>query len=224
MKSKLTGIILAAIILASVSIMVPVGSPETPFNVYLSSNSINPGEEFFIFGTALGVEGVNILIISPSGPYGDRIDGSGTDIYHRIASVSDIDTTFSTKISVGPEVETGSYLVVVLSPGRDTVYSGFAGDVDVSNFVEELEDQSGPLGYNQDQFLAKIEDAISATGADDLMWTDYIDVGRGGKRPYGACVYAEEGVMVTSREFQCDCTYHWTGGVAASLAYYIDKN
>jgi hypothetical protein len=129
-------------------------------------------------------------------------------------------------ISVGPEVETGSYLVLVLHPGRDGVYSGLAGDVGVNNFVEELEDQYGPIGYNQDQFLATIEDAtINAPGIDDSMWTDYIDVGGAGIRPYGACAYSEEGVMsIEMREFECDCTFHWTGDAAASLADYIDQN
>ena len=93
----------------------PVGSSETSFNAYLSTNSVNPGDDFFIEGVAYGQESVNILIVSPRGPYGDRIDGLGTGIYHRIASVSDIDNTLSLKISVGLEVETGSYLVLVPS-------------------------------------------------------------------------------------------------------------
>jgi hypothetical protein len=114
---------------------------------------------------------------------------------------------------------------LVLNPGGDCVYNGFTGDVGVSNFVEELEDQYGPLGFTQDQFLAIIEDTISTAGSDDSLWKGYIDVGRGGKRPYGACTYTEEGVMsIDMKEFECDCTFHWTGGAAASLADYIDEN
>jgi len=223
MKSKTIGIVLAAILLASILVAItPVESSETWLSVDLSTNSVNISDEFFIFGTALGVDGVNILIVPPKGGGGDRIDGSGTGIYHKIA-LTDVDDVFSQKISVGLGIETGIYLVLVLHPGRDGVYSGFAGGVGVSNFVEELEEQYYISFKNQAQILEIIEDAITAPGGDDLMWTGSIAVGSEGKQPYEACAYSEEGVMsIDMGELECDCTFHWTGYTAASLAHDID--
>jgi hypothetical protein len=222
MRSKTIGILLAAILLASILVAIaPVESSETWLNAELSTNSVNITDEFFIFGTALGVDGVNILIVPPKGGGGDRIDGSGTGIYHRIA-LTDVDDAFSQKISVGLGIDTGIYLVVVLHPGRDGVYSGFPGGVSVSNFMEELEKHISVK--SQAQIIEIIEDAITAPGSDDLMWTGTIAVESEVKQPYGACAYSEECVMsIMRREVECDCTFRWTGYAAASLAGDIDR-
>jgi len=81
------------------------------------------------------------------------------------------ESAFTKKICVGIDVDTGSYLVVVLSKGRDGVYGrGY------NNLTEALADYN-LTEKTQDQVLAILEDAtVGAAGSDDFMWIEYINV------------------------------------------------
>jgi len=143
----------------------------------LSSKTIAQGDSFTISGTAPGSKALNTLIIAPKGQAGSRIDGTGSGIYDTAISVSETDNTFSKKISVGENVDTGSYLIVVLSPGSDGVYNGLpAGANNVNNF--NLSAAGYTLsGKTQGELLDIIQDAtVNAAGSDDLIWVEYIKV------------------------------------------------
>ena len=81
------------------------------------------------------------------------------------------ESAFTKKICVGIDVDTGSYLVVVLSKGRDGVYGrGY------NNLTEALADYN-LTEKTQAQILAILEDAtVGAAGSDDFVWIEYINV------------------------------------------------
>jgi hypothetical protein len=135
-----------------------------------STDSVDLGDEFTISGIAKGSKSVDILIISPKGAGGTKIDGTARGMYMVSTSVSMVDGTFSKKINVGPNVDTGSYLVAVLSPGADGKY----GKVGWINLAEALS-QYTLTARTQDEILEILDDII--TLSDDLMWVDYIKVG-----------------------------------------------
>ena len=148
----------------------------------ISTKTIAQGDDFRIEGKAKGTKEVDILIIAPKGSSGSIITGSTgdrlvtttetTNIYHAHASVSETDYTFTKKISVDDNADTGKYLVIVLSPGSDSKY-GKAGYDSIGK----------ALGYytlggkTQDEILDIIQDAtFGAVSSDDLVWSTYLRV------------------------------------------------
>ncbi|MBA7524549.1 hypothetical protein ES705_16690 [subsurface metagenome] len=144
----------------------------------LSSTSVAQEDDFTISGTAKGSRSIDIVIVAPTGSGGSLIEPGAstlgpTNIYWGSTSVSEIDDTFSKKVDAGANVDTGSYLVVVLSKGSDDKY-GKLGD---NNLVEAVVDRYSLSGRTQEQILAILEDAtFGAAGSDDLSWVGYINV------------------------------------------------
>jgi len=142
----------------------------------LSTDSVARGGNFMVNGTAGGVGNVDMVVVAPKGSNGSMICPTGTplragtNIYYAVVPVT-AECTFTKKICVGTDVDTGSYLVVVLSKGRDGGYGrGY------NNLTEALADYS-LTGKTQAQILAILEDATAgAAGSDDLMWIEYINV------------------------------------------------
>jgi len=151
----------------------------------ISTNTIAQDDDFRIKGKAKGSKEVDILIIAPKGSSGSIITGSTgdalvttgpsgetTNIYHAHASVSETDYTFTKKISVDDNADTGKYLVIVLSPGSDSKY-GKAG----YDSIEEALGYYTLGGKTQDEILDIIQDAtFGAVGSDDLAWRTYLRV------------------------------------------------
>jgi PKD repeat protein len=143
----------------------------------LSTESVAQADDFRISGKAQGSKEVDIVIVSPKGAGGSTIVPGGTElakgVYHTSTSVSTTDNTYTKKIEVGGDVDTGRYLIVVLSKGGDGVYGNDAANTDLTKAL---------AGYNliaktQEQILAIAEDATSgAAGSDDLMYLLYIKV------------------------------------------------
>jgi hypothetical protein len=92
-----------------------------------------------------------------------------TTIYYATTSVSETDNTFSKKVTVGGDVDTGNYLVAVLSPGADGKY----GKVGWHNLTAALNDYT-LTARTQGEVLAILEDIT--TLSDDLIWIEYIKV------------------------------------------------
>ena len=156
----------------------------------LSTDSVDSDDEFTISGTAKGSKEVNILIVAPKGSSGSVISGSSgdkmintrpdgttekTNIYYKTTSVSTTDDTFEKKIDVGDDVDTGSYLVILITPGPDGKYGKYGDDKLVSSVDAAL----APYYFaakTQEEVLAIIEDAIALS--DDLLWLDYVKVGK----------------------------------------------
>jgi hypothetical protein len=154
----------------------------------LSTDSVAQGDDFTINGTAKGSKDVNILIVAPKGSSGSVISGSSgdrmintrtdgttenTNIYYKTTTVSTTDGTFSKKIDVGENVDTGSYLVILITPGADGKYGKSGCDKLVSDRYAAF----APYYFaakTQEDVMAIIEDAISLS--DDLIWVEYIKV------------------------------------------------
>ncbi|RLI00413.1 hypothetical protein DRO38_06510, partial [Candidatus Bathyarchaeota archaeon] len=154
----------------------------------VSAENISRGDDFTITGEAKGSKEVDILIIAPKGSSGSIITGSSayrlvtiqpdgtpgevTNIYRASVPVSETDYTFTKKISVDVNADTGKYLVIVLSPGSDSKY-GKAG-------YDSIERALGDYtlgGKTQDEIFDIIQDAtFGAVGSDDLAWRTYLRV------------------------------------------------
>ncbi|NQE44923.1 hypothetical protein C5S31_02710, partial [ANME-1 cluster archaeon GoMg2] len=171
----------------------------------LSSDLVDPGDEFTISGTAKGSKSVDILIVAPKGYSGTNIeDSSWKEMYIWSTGVSTTDGTFSKKISVGDDVDTGRYLVVVLSKGSDGVY-GCCNEVDMIGgasvasptptptpptptptpgrrgggggvTIEEALDCYSLKTRTQNEMLAVFENIIELS--DDLIWVSYVAIGK----------------------------------------------
>jgi len=145
--------------------------------VQLSKENVAKGDSFTINGFGLWPnDSLNLLIIGPKGGGSTLIDGNGKGIYNTIETV-DAEGNFSRGIYVGVGVDTGRYIVVVLTPGRDEYYGMYPGTSSVNNFMEELANTYDLTGKTQEQLIEIIRDeTVYATGSDDLMWMGSIDV------------------------------------------------
>jgi hypothetical protein len=152
--------------------------------VELSTNEIALDDYFWIKGEAPGSDNLNILVVSPKGTSGTKID-TGTfaglpTIHAQITSVSCVDYSFEHKVAVHEDSDTGNYLVVVLSPGCDKTYNGVGATV--SEFMSSVIGVYALdcIARTQEQFLSIIMDAtVNFAGSDDLFWMGYIRVQEG---------------------------------------------
>jgi len=151
----------------------------------VSAKIIAQDDDFKIKGKAKGTKQVDILIIAPKGSGGTVITGGPglvtirgdgtteeTNIYHASASVSETDYTFTKKITVDDDADTGNYLVIVLSPGSDGMY-GKAGYTKIERALGDYTLSA----KTQDEVLDIVRDAtFGAVGSGDLMWLTYVRV------------------------------------------------
>ena len=167
-----------------------------PLQVNISTKNVEQGGNFTISGTIqptrnLEIEGrpitiqlsksLNIVIIPPKGYNGTNINGTMGNIYSTVVSVSKTDYTFTKEISVGSNVDTGNYLVMVLSPGGDwgegCIYDGLTGNVGTNNFWRELNNQYNLVDKTQAQICSIILNAtVQGYAGDDAGWVGYIKV------------------------------------------------
>jgi PGF-CTERM protein len=149
----------------------------------LSTPVVAQDDDFTISGTAKGTKSVDIVIVSPKGAGGTKIDGAGkaaltlcpekgqVGIYMATASVSETDFTFTKKISVGEDVDTGTYAILALSPGSDGLYGKAGFD---SLELALCEYTIG--GRTQSELWAIIEDIADPKLSDDLPYFLYVKV------------------------------------------------
>ena len=150
----------------------------------LSTTLVACGDDFRVSGVSRNADSVNILVIPPRGSDGTQIetgsvnsDKPSENIYHKTASVSKIDREFEKRITVDKDADTGKYLVVVLSPGKDGRYG--ATDADPSGIFSKLVKDYGldVTAMTQEKLVAIIQDAtVDAVGSDDLIWLGYVKV------------------------------------------------
>jgi diacylglycerol kinase family enzyme len=150
----------------------------------LSTTLVACGDDFRVSGVSRNADSVNILVIPPRGSDGTQIatgsvnsDKPSENIYHKTASVSKINREFAKEITVDKDADTGKYLVVVLSPGKDGRYG--ATDADPSGIFSKLVKDYGldVTAMTQEKLVAIIQDAtVDAVGSDDLIWLEYVKV------------------------------------------------
>ncbi|HUV03274.1 MAG TPA: NosD domain-containing protein [Desulfobacteria bacterium] len=208
----------------------PLVKPVGPgLTVRLSTDSVDLGDSFTISGTAYRQNSLNVILVGPKGSDSDKIDGSGPGIYGATTAVSEINYTFSEIIDVDYDADTGIYLVVVLGPGRDALYNGFAEPTGVGDFMAHLAQEYNLTSKTQKQLLAILEDAtVGAAGSDDLMWIGHIKVGPlifdTGKGTYPSIMGTHNGTIEPSDNISVSTLYTYpcagTGGHTESIELY----
>jgi len=169
----------------------PTRSPDGTTNVLmlapwltagLSTDSVDQENDFVVYGTAPGSMEVTLLYVPPRGGGGKSLlDKWMTGLSPRRASVSTTDNTYSKKMTVQEDADSGVYYIIVLSSGMDG-YWGMTGmhqlDVAFENKYG-ITDLSGPsiATKTQDQVVAILEDLTQTPGSDDLMRILTISVG-----------------------------------------------
>jgi PGF-CTERM protein len=143
----------------------------------ISNAYVAQDDDFTISGTAKGSDSVDILIVSPKGSGGTPIDGgpkltltgtAGTQtvgVYWVQTSISETDYTYSKKVSVGGDVDTGTYAIAVLAPGSDGKY-GKTGFTSLPNALSTY----SVTGKTQSELLAILEDILNPALTDDLVY------------------------------------------------------
>jgi hypothetical protein len=149
-----------------------------------SANFVALGDNFKVTGTAPGMKRVDMLTIAPQGGGGKGFlaeKGGVADAPGLTYSTYGVDTDgdFETeKIAVGKEVDTGTYLIAVLTYGRDGIWGRSQSD-DLLAVISN--NYATPLGMKTtDQLLDILKDkTINAAGSDDLMGIATISVEQG---------------------------------------------
>ena len=159
---------------ASVTVLLMQGG----LSATLNKKVVALGDEFEIKGDAPGGGRVDILTISPKGGSGHGLSSVNTvsrapGLTHSVCS-PDSDGGFKDKIRVDDDADTGTYLIAVLSYGRDGVW-GTSGS---NNLTAVLSDYPGSLAIKtQEQIIAILKDrTINAPGSDDLLCINAIKV------------------------------------------------
>jgi hypothetical protein len=151
-----------------------------------SATLVPPGDSFTLSGAAPGSKTVDVLAVAPKGGSGDGMNPTNSEanglprgIVYEAASVSS-DFTWSVDIDVDEDADTGTYLVFVLSPGKNKIYDG----IRTGELLDGIEtkylggDRSRLAGKTQEQINATLWDAtIGTAGSDDFMKKLKIKVG-----------------------------------------------
>jgi len=166
-------------------VSVPIFLMRGGLSATLNTGVVALGDEFEIEGDASGMDRVDILTIGPKGGSGNgfeptdistQTNGSLTasGITHSLCSVFP-EGEFKEKISVRKGAGTGTYLIVVLSYGRDGGW-GKSGNADLINVISY--NYTSLLSIKtQEQILAILKDrTINAAGSDDLLCINTIKV------------------------------------------------
>jgi hypothetical protein len=143
----------------------------------LDVDNITKGDCITVQGTSPGADGVDIVIIGPEGlkelPDSFTLEAAIADgLYFTSAEVTE-DSTFEKRIKIPEDADSGDYLLLVLTPGRDSLYALttrdkgelFAAVLDYGWTVNDL------VGCSQEQLLEILRDAtFDSPGSDDLAW------------------------------------------------------
>ncbi|RCV63900.1 hypothetical protein C5S53_11430 [Methanophagales archaeon] len=161
----------------SVSILLTTGSLTTQ----LSATNVAQEDSFTVEGTAAGSDFVDIVTIAPKGGSGRGINPGSVagvpGITHDSSAVSDIDYSYLKDLYVDEDADTGKYMVVVVSPGRNGVYDEL-NSAELFGSAEFNAAYGDLASKTQKQILAILMDAtVDAAGSDDLMWIRTIIVG-----------------------------------------------
>jgi hypothetical protein len=151
----------------------------------LSVPAVALEDDFSVIGTAKGQTEVTMLSVPPRGGGGKSLlDKGQKGLSPRKASVTMTDGTFSKKMTVQEDADSGVYYIIVLSSGMDGVW-GMTGQYDLEAALDQkyhiscltCEGSSNICTKTQDQVVAILEDLTQTPGSDDLMQILTLKVG-----------------------------------------------
>jgi len=140
-------------------------------------------DDYTVIGNATGVDEVDIIIVGPDG-YEGGVLSIEKGLYITTGSVAE-DNTFEEDITIPDGADTGRYVCIVTSPGRDGKYGSSPygeGDIigalmweygytSMSDFLRWIE------GRDPDWVLSLVKGAtVEKSGSDDLMCVLYFKV------------------------------------------------
>jgi len=133
-------------------------------------NVVAEGDDYTIKGTATGVDYVDYVLIGPKGSRTGDIDDVTKGLLIDAASVSE--NEFEEDITMEEGLDTGTWKILILHPGRD----GYYGDGTANVLAGELKDKYDDLivgsfeGKEQSQIEALILDrTVNVAGSDDIV-------------------------------------------------------
>jgi hypothetical protein len=119
-------------------------------------NVVAEDDDYTIEGTATGVDNVDLVFIGPKGTSVSTVTDVANGLYMTSVSVTDDEFTDDTTMG-GTGFDTGSWVVVIASPGRDGTYGNLGvGSGELKSVVPGTLDFSGK---DQAQILAIMQDA-----------------------------------------------------------------
>ena len=148
----------------------------------LSTDSVDPEDDFTVSGSAPGSTEVVIVCVPPRGGGGKSLLDKGMKgLSSWKATVSTTDAKYIKKMTVQEDADPGVYSVIVLSSGLDGLW-GMTGQADLEAALNEkycIPSLSwGIINVKaQDEIKDILEDLVTTPGADDLMWKGKLKVG-----------------------------------------------
>ncbi|OFV67148.1 MAG: conserved hypothetical protein, secreted [Candidatus Syntrophoarchaeum caldarius] len=155
---------------------------EGTLDAELSTTSVALGDDFWVRGTAPGSDTITILSVDPKGGGGDGLDNNEAfGIVGYSAAVSDTDDSFEKKISTSEDATSGTYLIAVLSPGRDgkfgktnkaSIYDAldvYLGVTDSTSGALETDTQNILIAKTQENIATLLSGLLTEPGSDDLF-------------------------------------------------------
>ncbi|MCW7079465.1 MAG: hypothetical protein OCU22_10130, partial [Canidatus Methanoxibalbensis ujae] len=133
-------------------------------------------DDYTVIGNATGVDEVDIIIVGPDGYEGNGLSVRN-GLYITTGSVAE-DNTFEEDIMIPDDADTGRYVCIVTSPGRDGQYgSSDSGEGDIMGalmweygYTSEADFLKWIKGRDPDQVLSLVKGAtVDKAGSDDLM-------------------------------------------------------
>ena len=140
----------------------------------LSTDSVDQEGDFVASGSAPGSTEVVILCVPPRGGVGKSLLDKGMKgLSPRKASVSTTTDTYTKKMTVQEDADSGVYYIIVLSSGMDGVW-GMTGQADLEAALDQKYHISsltwGIINVKtQDEIVAIFGDLTQTPGSDDIM-------------------------------------------------------
>ncbi len=161
------------------SVAILLGSPELSATV--DTTVVVPEDSFYVNGNAQGTTSVDILAIAPKGSGGKGLEPGSTDftgLAFKNPSVSEADNTFSQKITVDEDADTGRYVILIASKGMDGYWGNSEDTTTTGSLLTAVTDGYG-LSFaskSQEQVLSIVLDVLNRAGSDDLYIPASINV------------------------------------------------
>ena len=144
-----------------------------------SVSVVAPGDSFTLSGTAPGSKVVDILVVAPKGgggrgmnPTNSEENGLPSGMSYETAAVSSGTSRWSIEVEVDEDATTGTYLIFVLTPGKNQLYDG----VQNASLLDGVADTyfAGDLSKfgvkTQEQIRAMLTEVTTgAAGSDDHL-------------------------------------------------------
>jgi len=162
---------------------------------------VAPSDTFTLSGTAPGSQAVDILIVSPKGGGGRGMNPTNSEenslpsgMSYETAAVSSSTARWSLEVEVDEDATTGTYLIFVLTPGKNQLYDGLKTAELLTGLAKKYfaDDLSKFGAKTQEQIRAMLVEVTTGTAGSD----DYLKVVKLSVRRPEVAVYVPAEVII----------------------------